>query len=272
MSVRATRAVYRLLLRQARALDQEGVQQLDIRMPVDKEAWLGRSGGHGWSKPRDEFHLESLRRLAPWVAEGATSGSFSPAQLRALVTRCFRHPPAGSSADDRIDWAFQSLRLLSEQIQMQRCSSSAETEGVHVEVTTAHVGSQGELDPTFDPDEEGPEKEFYTYRVRVSNCGKDVVQLLGRHWIIENDKGEVVAEVARGSTGVVGCTPIIKPGECFSYYSGTDVEPPGRGAMHGSFQMAVVDPQRPQQVLRKFDAEIAPFPFVPPAGGTPGAA
>ena len=23
----------------------------------------------------------------------------------------------------------------------------------------------------FDPDEEGPEKEFYTYRVRVSNCG-----------------------------------------------------------------------------------------------------
>lgn len=54
--------------------------------------------------------------------------------------------------------------------------------------------------------------------------------------------------------------------------SGTDVEPPGRGAMHGSFQMAVVDPQRPQQVLRKFDAEIAPFPFVPPAGGTPGAA
>lgn len=50
MSVRATRAVYRLLLRQARALDQEGVQQLDIRMPVDKGAlvaWQAVVGGGG---------------------------------------------------------------------------------------------------------------------------------------------------------------------------------------------------------------------------------
>ena len=37
--------------------------------------------------------------------------------------------------------------------------------------------------------------------------------------------------------------------------------------MHGSFQMAVLDPQRLQDDaswLRTFDATIAPFKFVPP--------
>lgn len=29
---------------------------------------------------------------------------------------------------------------------------------------------------------------------------------------------QVVTEVAKGSRGVVGCTPILKPGECFEYY------------------------------------------------------
>lgn len=47
---------------------------------------------------------------------------------------------------------------------------------------------------------------------------QEVVQLLGRHWIIEDAGGAVVAEVPRGSKGVVGCTPLIKPGECFEYY------------------------------------------------------
>lgn len=46
------------------------------------------------------------------------------------------------------------------------------------------------------------------------------MQLLGRHWLIQDETGETVVEVARGSKGVVGCTPVIKPGDCFSYYSG----------------------------------------------------
>jgi len=29
---------------------------------------------------------------------------------------------------------------------------------------------------------------------------------------------QVIAEVPKGSKGVVGCTPLIKPGECFEYY------------------------------------------------------
>jgi len=51
--------------------------------------------------------------------QGATSGSLSPAELRALVTRCFRQPPADSSKEQQLDWAFLGLRLLAEQIQLQ---------------------------------------------------------------------------------------------------------------------------------------------------------
>lgn len=36
MSSRAVRALYRLFLRQARALDRSGVTQLDVRAPVSK--------------------------------------------------------------------------------------------------------------------------------------------------------------------------------------------------------------------------------------------
>jgi hypothetical protein len=34
-------------------------------------------------------------------------------------------------------------------------------------------------------------------------------------------------------TGVVGCTPILQPGECFQYYSATDLSTPsGMGILH----------------------------------------
>ena len=41
------------------------------------------------------------------------------------------------------------------------------------------------------------------------------MQLLSRHWLIRDLQGKVVAEVQKGSRGVVGCTPLIKPGDCF---------------------------------------------------------
>lgn len=41
-----------------------------------------------------------------------------------------------------------------------------------LQVTTAHMGSQAELDPMYDEEEDGPsKKEYFTYRIRVSNLG-----------------------------------------------------------------------------------------------------
>lgn len=86
------------------------------------------------------------------------------------------------------------------------------------------------------------------------------MQLEGRHWVVSNGAGETVAEVPRGSRGVVGCTPILKPGTCFQYYSGTDLDEPG--TMRGALHMAVLDAK--SKPLRKFDADVLPFAFSPP--------
>ena len=86
-----------------------------------------------------------------------------------------------------------------------------------------------------------------------------------------------MAEVKKGSRGVVGCTPILKASTCFQYFSGTDSDSEGGGStMQGSFEMAVLDTKTGAKV-RSFDAEIAPFTFLPPesfiaaaAGGEAG--
>ena len=41
-----------------------------------------------------------------------------------------------------------------------------------LQVSTAHMGSQAELDPLYDEDDDGaPKKHYWTYRIRVSNVG-----------------------------------------------------------------------------------------------------
>lgn len=91
-------------------------------------------------------------------------------------------------------------------------------------------------------------------------CRSQTVQLLSRHWIVRNDENDVVAEVAKGSRGVVGCTPILKPATCFSYYSGTDLET--KGCMEGSFELAVLNAKGLPE--SSFEARIAPFRFLMP--------
>ena len=65
------------------------------------------------------------------------------------------------------------------------------------------------------------------------------MQVLGRQWLILTSEGRQHAVVPRGSAGVVGCTPILKPGECFQYYSATDLSTPsGRFTMSLSVSAA----------------------------------
>jgi uncharacterized protein affecting Mg2+/Co2+ transport len=74
-----------------------------------------------------------------------------------------------------------------------------------------------------------------------------------------------MAEVQKGARGVVGCTPILKPSTCFQYFSGTDSDPSGGTTMQGSFEMAVLN-NKTGSTEQTFDAEIAPFTFLPPHG------
>ena len=105
MASKALRAVYKQLLRQSKQLEGKGIPQLEVRLPLDREAvsparpparpelglpnnvlllkpthpqstissmhamqWPYNGGQHGWEPPYAEFHREALRKLLPWLA------------------------------------------------------------------------------------------------------------------------------------------------------------------------------------------------------------
>jgi ApaG protein len=88
-----------------------------------------------------------------------------------------------------------------------------------------------------DQSDEADNRHVFAYTITLANEGDHAVQLLSRHWII-NDANNHVQEV-RGK-GVVGEQPIIRPGQSFEYTSGT-VLATQVGTMSGSYQMQVVD-------------------------------
>ncbi len=89
---------------------------------------------------------------------------------------------------------------------------------------------------------------FFAYNITITNVGDQTAQLISRHWII-TDGNEHVEEV-RGP-GVVGETPILAPGQSFTYQSQCVLRTQF-GTMRGSYQMV-----RPDGT--SFDASISPF-------------
>jgi ApaG protein len=94
-----------------------------------------------------------------------------------------------------------------------------------------------------------PQKQwFFFYKVRLTNEGRDTVQLVSRHWIITDAMG-VVREV-RGQ-GVVGKQPVLEPGESFEYTSGCDLATPF-GSMRGTYQMVTTGAEQFDIVIPMF--------------------
>jgi ApaG protein len=122
-------------------------------------------------------------------------------------------------------------------------TSQATTRGVLVEVQSRYIPERSRPD-------EG--KWFFAYRVRISNSGDERVQLVSRHWIIEDAHGR--ADEVRGP-GVIGEQPILEPGTSYEYTSFCPLETPF-GSMRGSYRMSAASGE--------FDAEIAPFALAEP--------
>ncbi len=118
-------------------------------------------------------------------------------------------------------------------------SSEIVTHGVRVTV-----------EPSYDLERSDPHRGswFFLYTVTITNERRDTVQLLHRHWIIQDEQGRV--EVVRGP-GVVGQQPILQPGESFRYTSGCPLRT-ATGTMKGSYRMMTEDGD-------PFEVEIAPF-------------
>jgi ApaG protein len=107
-----------------------------------------------------------------------------------------------------------------------------------------------EVEPHFLPEQSSPVEDVYSfaYTITVTNVGEVTAQLISRHWLIANARGQV--EEVKG-LGVVGHQPLLKPGESFQYSSGCRLGTP-TGTMQGSYFCVAEDGER-------FDVEIPPF-------------
>lgn len=101
----------------------------------------------------------------------------------------------------------------------------AVTRSIRVRVTPAYLKERSTPDDGY---------YFWAYTVDIVNEGGDPVQLRARYWRIIDAGGR--AEEVQGP-GVVGQTPLIPPGESFTYTSGCPLKTPS-GIMSGHYQMA----------------------------------
>ena len=90
--------------------------------------------------------------------------------------------------------------------------------------------------PEYQSEQSSPDEGYYfwSYTIEIQNDGSVPVQLKTRFWRITDAAGRT--EEVRGP-GVVGQTPVIDPGQSFTYTSGCPLQTPS-GIMVGSYQMA----------------------------------
>jgi ApaG protein len=112
------------------------------------------------------------------------------------------------------------------------------------------VGIAVSVEPAYLEERSSPASAQYlwSYRVLIENQSQETVQLLSRHWIIMNARGELT-EVK--GPGVVGEQPVLKPGESYAYASGAPLNTPS-GMMGGSYLMETESGDR-------FNIEIPTF-------------
>lgn len=122
--------------------------------------------------------------------------------------------------------------------------SEATTRGVRVSVVSEFSAGRSK------PDDH---RWFFLYTITITNESQDTVQLLSRHWIITDAKGQV--EEVKGR-GVVGEQPVLAPHESFTYTSGCPLTT-SFGKMEGTYQMTTKSGEH-------FDITIAPFTLSEP--------
>lgn len=98
----------------------------------------------------------------------------------------------------------------------------------------------------------------WAYIVNVANESPKSVQLINRHWVITDALGHTIE--VKGE-GVVGEQPVLEPGDCFEYTSGTPLNTP-HGLMKGNYEMRREDGGT-------FWVEIPTFALDGPAEMTP---
>jgi len=120
---------------------------------------------------------------------------------------------------------------------------SAETHYISVTVVPEYIAR--EADPARS-------RYFWAYHITIKNNGAKAVKLLSRYWKITDGHGK--AQEVRGE-GVVGKTPILKPGEEFKYTSGCPLSTRS-GIMSGSYHMQARDGELIDVEIPTFSLDI----------------
>ena len=115
---------------------------------------------------------------------------------------------------------------------------------IAVSATTQYLAEQSD---------EAADKYVFAYTITIRNAGNATAQLISRHWVITDARGQV--QEVRG-LGVVGAQPTLRPGESFEYTSGTSIAT-AVGTMRGTYQMVGEDGAH-------FDADIPEFTLAMP--------
>ncbi len=116
---------------------------------------------------------------------------------------------------------------------------AATTEDITVRVRPVYLDGQSSV----------IERKFvFAYFIRIENDGPESVQLLRRHWLIQDGDGEV-KEVE--GEGVVGSQPEISPGRFHEYNSFCVLES-FEGTMEGTYLMQRPNGERFNVVIPKF--------------------
>ncbi|MEW5298391.1 MAG: hypothetical protein WDW38_000875 [Sanguina aurantia] len=249
------RGLYKTLMRQSKKMD-ETQMLLSVRKPLDQE-W----GSSCYSPTGLAYVGEAMTQLATQHNHFPPYSSFPGVEQ--LSGRCVRDclklnfreyqgvtDPAQQM--DLVNGAFQALRVLSHQQYLQRCTSSTTTDGIQVEATS----SFNRVNPEDDSSE-------FTYRIRVTNHRDVRIQVLSRRWNIKNSKGEVTLNMPWNSA-VVGQTPLIPPGHCFEYHSGTVLDHPP-GEQSGALMVAVFGNGVQSEATASVEALISTFPLIVPS-------
>ena len=116
-------------------------------------------------------------------------------------------------------------------------------------------GIRVSVTPQFLEHQSDDERYFWAYTVVIENESETAAQLKTRYWQITDARGRV--EEVRGP-GVVGETPLLKPGESFTYTSGCPLNEPS-GVMVGHYGMVNSDGD-------VFEVEIPAFSLDSPDG------
>ena len=98
-------------------------------------------------------------------------------------------------------------------------------------------------------------KLIFGYHIAIENGSPHTVQLLRRHWVIQEASGEL-REVE--GEGVIGIQPVIEPGECHEYTSFCNLCSE-MGKMSGTYLMTRRDDDSLFEVAIPAFQMVAPF-------------